>query len=435
MKIAIAGYGVEGKSSYSYFAALGNQVTILDEREHVDDLPPDAAVVLGAPAFSQLEDYDMVIRTPSLPPHRLGRARKVWSATNEFFAQCTTPIIGVTGTKGKGTTSSMINSILRASGRKTVLVGNIGLPALEMLDEANKADVVVYELSSFQLWDIERSPQVAVVLMIESDHLNVHANFDDYVRAKANIRKFQTEKDICFYHPTNEFSRRIAEASSLPNAHRYNDPSDQDSVCIEGEWFTVGDRQLLPAEAVQLPGRFNLENACAAISAVREFTWDLEKIEQGLRAFAGLDHRLKFVRTVKGVDYYDDSIATTPGSVVAAIKAFDSPKILILGGSSKGTTDFRPIAEAAKTGNIKAVILIGDQAEMIAKVLENVDTKIINLGSQVTMDDIVRIAQQEAARADVVILSPACASFDMFKSYSDRGDQFINAVDSLEESA
>jgi UDP-N-acetylmuramoylalanine--D-glutamate ligase len=430
MKIAIAGYGIEGKSSYAYFSSRGHDVTIVDERDSLDTIPEGARTLLGTGVFSKLNGFDMVIRTPSLSPRSVTTDGKIWSATNEFFAKCTTPIIGVTGTKGKGTVSSMVVSILRASNHKVVLVGNIGQPALELLDEANEADVVVYEMSSFQLWDLEKSPQVAVVLMIEPDHLDVHANFDEYIAAKANIRKYQTESDICFYHPTNVYSRQIAGSNIFPNAHRYNDRTEKDSIYVENGWFVENGSQRLSVDAVQIPGAHNLENACAAISAALRFTSNWGEIEEGLRSFHGLDHRLKFVRTVEGVSYYDDSIATTPGSAIAAVKAFSEPKIIILGGSSKGA-NFEEMAAVFSQSAIKTAILIGDQADVIETVLSAQNVPIVNLGSAVTMTDIVQVAAKQATAGDVVILSPACASFGMFKSYSDRGDQFIAAVNNL----
>lgn len=432
MKIAIAGYGLEGKSNYRYYKDRGD-VTIVDEGESLTDLPPGVPVILGQGAFEKLRDFDLVVRTAGLDPKKIKTNGKIWSATNEFFAQCKTQIVGVTGTKGKGTTASLIDSILRASGHKTVLVGNIGLPALDMLDAANRSDAVVYELSSFQLWDLERSPQVAVVLMIEPDHLDVHADMKDYISAKANIRRFQKKGDVCLYHPTNQYARQIVETNSEASAHRYNDPTDVDSVYINKDWFITGGEdcyiQLFQTDAVQLPGVHNLENACAAIMAVRQFTRDWSEIEQGLRDFKGLEHRLKLVGEMDGVMFYDDSIATTPGSAIAALKSFEQPKVIILGGSDKGVKYGELIGVCHDTG--ARVVAIGQTGAEIARLCRTEGVEAVELGAA-SMDDIVETAYGMAGDDGVVILSPASASFDMFKNYSDRGEQFISSVKRLE---
>lgn len=427
MKIAIAGYGIEGKVSYDYFKSQGNEVTILDERDHISQLPPNARVVLGESAFSSLEQFDMVVRTPSLPPARLKTAKKIWSATNEFFAKCPAPIIGVTGTKGKGTTASLIASILKQSGKKVHLLGNIGTPALEVLSEVLADDIVVYELSSFQLWDIERSPHTAVVLMIEPDHLDVHASFDEYVQAKQNIVRFQTKADRVIFTAENKYAAAIGVSS---HAMRIAIPTDETAHVQDG-YFWYGTQKLCPISSLKIPGEFNQTNACAAIAAAWPFVQDGDIISAGLSSFAGLPHRLRFVREVNGVSYYDDSIATTVGSAIAAIKAFDQPKIIILGGSSKGITNFDEVASTAASSGVKKVLLIGEQASKIQHALEMYDVDFENLGSRITMMRIVQRAGELVEPGDVVILSPACASYDMFKGYADRGDQFVQAVESL----
>jgi UDP-N-acetylmuramoylalanine--D-glutamate ligase len=429
MKIAIAGYGAEGKANYEYYATRG-EVTIVDEREKLEDMPPEANAILGKGAFEKLDGFDLVVRTAGLAPRKIKTDGKLWSATNEFFERCPAAIIGVTGTKGKGTTCSLIASILREAGETVRVVGNIGVPALAVLPEVKPTDIVVYELSSFQLWDIQKSPEIAVVLMIEPDHLDVHADFEEYVAAKANIRKFQTQNDVCFYHPTNPYARHIAEASSQPNAYRYGVADSPCSVYTENGNFMVDGSVICPVSALQLPGAFNVENACAAINAALEFNADYEAIERGLRAFSGLEHRLKFVREVAGVKYYNDSIATTPGSAMAAMKAFEQPKILILGGSGKGA-DFTELADVAAESTVKLALLMGSEADKIARHLEEKKVPVKNFGTDATMEAIVKAANERAEPGDVVVLSPACASFGMFKDYKDRGDQFVAAVEAL----
>ena len=409
MKIAIAGYGLEGKVSYRYWQERGDDdLTIIDEREQLDDVPDGAKTQLGQGAFDDLSGYDMVVRTAGLPPYKLQSAKKIWSATNEFFARCPAPIIGVTGTKGKGTTSSLIASILRAAGRTVHLVGNIGTPALEVLPGIESDDIVVFELSSFQLWDLEYSPQIAAVLMIEADHLNVHADLADYVAAKANIARHQTADDLLVYNQNNAISRQIADQS----------------VAKKAVYPFAIDEYL---ESLHLPGAHNRENASAAIAAVRELGISDEEIHRGLAGFTGLPHRLELVRHLDGVAYYNDSFSSAPSATIAAIRAFESPEIVVIGGIDKGA-DFSELAEViSQSHQIKVIMLIGEIRHKLASRLEETGKRTI-VSDAGTMPAIVDEARSHAEPGDIVILSPACASFDMFKNFNDRGDQFREVV-------
>lgn len=446
MNIAIAGYGVEGVSNYHYWAAdPTNTVTIVDERDELTDVPEGAATILGAGAFEKLGGFDLVIRTAGLDPSKIKTDGKIWSATNEFFAKCPATIVGVTGSKGKGTTASLIAAILEASGKKVWLVGNIGLASLDVLAQVQPSDIVVYELSSFQLWDAQKSPHVAVILYMEPDHLDVHHSMDDYVMAKANIRLHQRKDDICFYCPGNQYVDHIIAQPSpeygddpewRAGAHPYNQPgiAGVDYVTIEANTFFVhrgSSVTEISTDELKIPGEHNRQNAVAAIDAALVFGVSDGTIIKGLNSFHGLPHRLKFVREVGGVAYYDDSIATTPGSAIAALHAFEQPKLLILGGSAKGA-NFDELARTVAEADTKQVIVIGSEAPRIQQSLEAAGYRnIINLGSEAKMWDIVAKAHELAKAGDVVILSPACASFDMFKNYADRGDQFIAAVQAL----
>ena len=405
MNIAIAGYGQEGKASFTYWNKDGNVLTIVSEQDSILDAPEGVAMITGPDAFSKLAEFDLIIRSPGINPRKLPYGEKVWSATNEFFAQCQAPIIGVTGTKGKGTTSSFIASILRAAGKNVHLVGNIGTPALSELDSISSDDIVVYELSSFQLWDVKKSPHVAVVLMIEPDHLDVHDDMKDYIDAKANIVRYQTESDFVVYNQENELSKEIGERSAAK------------SITYP---FDIG----VLSDAVVLPGRHNVQNASAAVAAVREYVSDEAVIARGLSDFKGLPHRLKFVREVSGVRYYDDSIATTPGSAIAALRSFDEPKIIILGGHDKGA-DYSELIESCERA-AATVIAIGSNGDTIERLC--VEAGVPCVREEGDMRAIVQRANETAAEGSVVILSPAAASFDMFKSYADRGDQFVAAA-------
>lgn len=403
-------------------------MTIIDERHELSDAPAGTDMRLGPKAFENLADFDMVIRTASMPPEKLRGARKVWSTANEFFAHCPAPIIGITGTKGKGTTASLVASMLRSAGKTVHLIGNIGVPPLDELEKIQADDVVVYELSSFQLWDIEASPRIAVVLMIEPDHLDVHKNFEEYVEAKKNIVRYQTSNDSVVYYPANDYSRLIGE-SSLADKRPY--PSELFTSVRDGV-FWYGETELFSTEQLRLPGAHNMDNACAAINAVMALDSSISarSLSEGVHSFTGLPHRLKFVDEVGGVKFYDDSIATTPGSAIAAIQAFTQPKVVILGGSSKGA-DFSEVAQVAHDNNVTHAVLIGAEAPRIEQAFEGMGTRVVNLGESMAMPGIVQAAHSLTQPGDVVILSPACASFGMFKNYSDRGDQFIKAVELL----
>jgi len=433
MKIAIAGYGVEGEANYNYWTAQpGVDLTIVDESKAPKyPLPTGAKTILGAGAFEKLNGFDLVVRTAGLSPRKIKTDGKIWSATNEFFAKSPAPIIGVTGTKGKGTTSSMIQSILNAANKKNWLVGNIGTAALQTLDRIAATDVVIYEMSSFQLWDIERSPRVAVVLPIEPDHLNVHDDMQDYVTAKGGIRRYQKAGDVCVYHASNEYARAIAVSNQAAPMIRYGIEDDGGVYVKEGNFY-VREHIICSVDVMHVPGQHNIENACAAMTAVRQLGISDEAIAEGMRRFTGLPHRIELVRTLEGVGYYNDSFSSAPSASVAAIRSFTQPEIVILGGVDKGA-DFNELIDVIKAHhNIKEIILIGRIGPKLHSLMTEAGVTIpLTLLRVTTMPQIVEYVQGRTSAGDVVLLSPGCASFDMFKDFYDRGDQFRSVVNAL----
>lgn len=429
MKIAIAGYGVEGEASYQYFSKnRDNDITIVDENKPSLPLPQGVKTIIGDECFSKLQGFDLVVRTAGLAPYKIKTDGKVWSATNEFFDKCPCTIIGVTGSKGKGTTASLIASILEAAGDKVWLLGNIGTPALNVLDNIKPNDIVVYELSSFQLWDLQKSPHIAVVLFIEIEHQDVHRGLNEYVAAKSNITLHQTLDDTLIYNINNEHARRISESSK---AHLIGYLGGNATHVKDG-YFWHGEQKICSVRAIKLVGLHNQDNACAAIEAAWQFTQNPKIIEKGLGEFKGLPHRLQFVRKIQGVRYYDDSIATTPSSAIAALRSFGSEhKVIILGGSYKGS-DFSELANEMKKQDAYA-ILIGDEAKRIADSFIKANFSKFEIIENVKMSNIVKRVQELSKGSGIVLLSPAAASFGLFKNYIDRGNQFIQAVKKLEE--
>lgn len=429
MNIAIAGFGIEGKASYDYWNRDGNSLTIVDERENLDDLPEGASVLLGPGVFGKLQDFDMVLRTAGLSPRKIKTNGIIWTSTNEFFAKCPAKIIGVTGTKGKGTTSSLIAVMLQEAGKTVHLLGNIGLAALTVLDSIESDDAVVFEMSSFQLWDLDKSPHVAVITPIEADHLDVHDDFEDYVAAKANIVRFQSENDVVVAHVDNKIAQSIALTSF---ATQLSYPTQQ-AGHIVNEKFYVDESEICATSKLKIPGEHNVENACAALTAVWQFTQDIDALQRGLSSFEGLPHRIKLVRELNGVRYYDDSYSSAPAASIAAIRSFDEPKIVLLGGYDKGGSYDELATRIADSTSVKKVVLYGQTKQKIEHscIKMGVDEGLIDVCDSTNFREIIMHAKNITDAGDVVILSPGSASYDMFKNFSDRGEQFTNIVESL----
>ena len=444
MKIALIGFGLEAKSAYDYFKSIdqNNTFEIYDENPKSKIELPD-----GVKFFGDFHDFskiqaDLIVRTPAVNPSRLPKNAKITSVTNLFFEKCPAQIIGVTGSKGKGTVSSFIAEILRAAGLRVHLVGNIGLPALNELSKIQKDDAVIYELSSFQLWDVQKSPHIAILNNLEVDHLDVHDGFEDYVVAKMNIAKNQTENDFFIFNVENSIVLKNVENLKNQLKAELQPFQDYNLAHIQENYFLWGDEVLFETDILKIPGEHNQKNACAAMIAtfdfLREKGFQIEEIfdfwREGLSKFTGLPHRLKFVREFEGVRFYDDSIATTPGSAIAALNSFEKPKILILGGSNKGADLSELIEKISKMPEqeLRKVILMGVESSKLAQKLTQAGfERFINLGQETNMQEVVKTAFENAQSGDVVILSPAHASFDMFKSYVDRGEQFVENVNLL----
>jgi len=441
-KIAIVGFGKEGQSAYRFLKKTaefrGAEIWILDSDKKTK-VPAGAFSRLGDSYLENLEWFDIIIRSPGVKyyapeiQNAIKNGAEVTSPTKLFFKYArpiTKNIIGVTGTKGKGTTSALIAKILKASGKKVFLAGNIGAPALDLIPKLAKNSWVVLELSSFQLIDLTESPHIAVALMITSEHLNWHKNIKEYRTAKANIVNFQTARDFAVL--ARDYPASAAYASmTKAQAFMFSRATPvEKGVFVENGNFYFSDgkwkEKICGTKILKIPGRHNWENAGAAINVAKILRIPNAVIAKTLAQFTGLEHRLEFVAEKNGVRYYDDSYATTPETSIAAIAAFTEPKILILGGSSKGS-DFANLGKIiSRSKSVKAIIGIGAEWPLIKKQIRNPHVKFIE--GCMNMKAIVHAAAKIAQPGDVVLLSPACASFDMFENYSDRGDQFKAAV-------
>lgn len=431
MKVAILGYDSEGRSSYDYYAAAGHELTILDQ-DSGKVVPDGASSVLGDGYLNDLGRFDLIVRTAGLPPAKIFAANpglspdKITTQINEFFRVCPTRnIIGVTGTKGKGTTSTLIFQMLTASGLRAHLAGNIGIPVLNLLPNLTADDWVVLELSSFQLTDARYSPIIAVCLMVVPEHLNWHIDEADYLAAKAQLFAHQQPSDIAIYYADSLRSQQIVSVSPAKHLPYGRLPG----ATVDGHTISISGQTICKNDELKLLGSHNWQNVCAALTTVWCVIQNVEACRQVLTSFSGLKHRLELVRSLNGVDYYDDSFGTTPETAIVALQAFRQPKVVILGGSDKGA-DYDELARTVKNSNVRQVLLIGEQAGRIQSALEAARFQDFMPGGT-TMSAIVSTARDVAQPGDVVLLSTGCASFDMFLNYKDRAAQFSAAVRAL----
>jgi UDP-N-acetylmuramoylalanine--D-glutamate ligase len=431
MKIAILGYGEQGRSAYEHWRD-GNEITVCDENKEVS-LPEDVGRKLGTAYLQGLDGFDLIVRSPSIYPRGIVEANspaileKVTTVTNEFFKVCPSKnIIGVTGTKGKGTTSTLIAKMLEADGKRVHLGGNIGTPPLDLLkNNIGQDDWVVLELANFQLIDLRYSPPIAICLMVASEHLDWHDNQDEYFESKTQLFRHQTNKDYAIYFAENETSKRIAGVGSGRKIPYYALPG----AAVQDDKIVIGGQSICKVGELKLLGRHNWQNVCAAVTAVWQISQNVDAMRSVLTTFSGLEHRLELVRELNGVRYYDDSFGTAPETAIVAIQAFDEPKVIILGGSDKGA-DYKQLAETVAAGNIRKVLLIGKQGPRIGAALKSVGFENTMPGGA-TIEEIAATARARAQPGDVVLLSTACASFDMFNNYKDRGEKFKTAVQAL----
>lgn len=459
MRIAILGFGREGRSILKFLARQPRyhvtEIWILDKNTKLNTPRNSHFKIshrLGKNYLKNLDKFDIVFRSPGVPYNlpqiqkALKRGVKFSSASKLFFENSPTKnIIGVTGTKGKGTTCTLLYEILKnclpaeavakAGGADVMLAGNIGKSPLEILPKLKSDTWVVLELSSFQLQDLEQSLKIAAVLDIFPDHLDSHKNFKEYIEAKTNIGRFQTKQDKIFYFADNKNSAWIANQS----------PAQK--IPVE-----PGAVNLPP---LKIPGAHNRKNAAMAKTVALSLDCPEHAVDRIIADYKGMEHRLEFVRRIKPhsnvlenvrINFYNDSASTNPQTAAAAVLAFSNtlnakpyPLVLIAGGKDKNL-DYKPLSQAIKkSGNVQAVILFGENKRKIKKALVNSKRE---LGIYVTdnLKSAINTAFKQAKSLItsycplvIVIFSPGSASFDMFKDYQDRGEKFKKIVKSLKK--
>lgn len=447
-RILILGLGREGLETYRFLRAQfpANPLGIAD-RLPIDRLAPEVQTAIGKDRtlvthlgdgyLSALTSYDVVVRSPGVPliTPAIAAAEsagvRITSHTEIFLANCPGTTIGITGTKGKSTTASLIDAILRSGGLDAHLVGNIGTPPLGLLPRLNAQSYLVLELSSYQLDGIRRSPHVAVLLNVVPEHLDLHGGFDNYVRAKENITRFQTAYGILVYNAMYPIPRELAAATK---ARRL--AFSLEAVTPPGSYLDSGQlvycaqsgvaEPIMPVGDVTLPGRFNLQNVLAAITVGRVLGVSRDAIARAVHDFRPLAYRLERVGAWRGVTFYDDPLATIPEATIAALDALGGEvATVLLGGYDRGL-DMSKLARRLRQSEVKTVILFPQSGARIRAAIEREYQGATLPTSFETSDmcEAISFTYANTPPGRICLHSPASPSFGLFKDYAERGDLF-----------
>ncbi|HPQ80780.1 MAG TPA: UDP-N-acetylmuramoyl-L-alanine--D-glutamate ligase [bacterium] len=450
-RVLIVGLGKSGAAAARFLSARGASLAVVDSKSP-DELRDaagslkglDIELSLGGSDAKLFDSAQMIVASPGVPgdlPGILSAAARGVPVIGELelaLSELERPVVAITGTNGKTTTTTLVGHLLRESGMRTCVAGNIGTPLLDLLDEAMSADVVVLEVSSFQIETTPSlSPRIGILLNATPDHLDRHGSFDAYVECKAAMISNVKADGFSIFNAADD---RVASAVAAVKSRLV--PFDATGRVLArnegriGAWYEDGDLLVrvrqgdavrFPLSRVKLEGMHNRENMLAALAAAMLCGAEPSKLRRALDAFSGLPHRMELVGECMGVRFYDDSKGTNVGATVRAIEAFAEPVVLIAGGLSKGA-DFASLAVYAE-GRVKRAVLIGEAAADLERAFAG---KVESLRAK-TMEEAVGLAAGAAEPGDVVLLSPACASFDMFRDYAHRGEAFTGAVRRLSE--
>lgn len=401
-KILILGMGREGRDTLDFLRKKFPKKVfgVGDKNEKLKDIKKSVEWHLGQNYLKAIKDYDVIIKSPGIPfkevkPY-LKKNQIITSQTELFFDNHKGLIVGVTATKGKSTTTSLIYEILKCGGLKTYLVGNIGKPVLKLLSSTKDEYVYVYELSSHQLFHLKKSPKIAIFLNVFPEHLDYYKDFQEYVDAKANITKYQNEDDFLIYNSDNKIVKEIAKKSKAIK------------IPIKGEYYEL--------------------NKTAAKEVGKLFKIPEKIIDKTIKNFKSLDHRMELVGTFKGITFYNDSLSTIPEATIYALKFLKNKvQTIMLGGFDRGL-DFKNLAQEISKSNIKNVILFPTTGEIILKELNKIKGVKINHFFVDNMDDAVKIAYEQTPKNSVCLLSTASPSFGIFKDYKEKGELFKKYV-------
>ena len=435
-RIAVLGLGVSNRPLVRLLLEFGCDVTGCDRtpREKLDaevlELETLGCQLRCGDTYLEGVEADVLFRTPGMHPGNPAiralaeKGAYVTSEMEVFFEVCPCNLIAVTGSDGKTTTTTLISEMLKADGKTVWLGGNIGTPLLPLVRQMKKGDFAVVELSSFQLMDMRRSPQVAVITNLAPNHLDVHKDMEEYVEAKKNIFAFQNESGLLVLNHDNAITDAFTGNGKTVKFSRQGTAH----VCLNGDTITRGGEEVLKTSDILLPGVHNIENYMAAIAAVEGLVSD-ETICTVAQNFGGVEHRIELVRIKDGVRFYNDSIASSPSRTIAGLRSFKEKVILIAGGYDKHIP--YDVLGPEVCEHVKKLFLCGATASQIRSAVENCDMEQPEMYDCGDFESAVRAAAAAAREGDVVLMSPASASFDQFKNFMVRGEFFKKIVKEL----
>ena len=438
-KIAVLGLGVSNRPLVRLLLEYGCDVTGCDKtpREKLDQEVLDLEALgcklsLGESYLDGVE-ADVLFRTPGVHPMNPAicalrdRGAQVTSEMEVFFEVCPCHTIAVTGSDGKTTTTTLISEMLKAAGKTVWLGGNIGTPLLPLVRDMKEEDFAVVELSSFQLMDMERSPQRALITNLAPNHLDIHKDMEEYVQAKKNIFRFQDQNGLLILNADNDYTSQFRGNGRTEFFSRQG----KAHVCIENGVICRDGEQVLPVEDILIPGVHNVENYMGAIAMVEGLVPD-EVIRKVAKTFGGVEHRIELVRIKDGVRFYNDSIASSPSRTIAGLRSFREKVILIAGGYDKHIP--YDVLGPEICAHVKKLYLGGATGPKIRAAVENCpayDPGALEIHDCGTFDPAVRAAAASAEPGDVVLMSPASAAFDQFKNFMVRGEHYKKLVKEL----
>lgn len=424
-KVLILGFGREGKSTFELLKDFDCEIGISDKNLIPSDEIKDYPLYIGENYLDALKDYDIIMKSPGVILLDLideETKKKITSQTDLLLRFCDNQIIGITGTKGKSTTSSLVYHILKECGYETMLIGNIGIPPLMCIDEFTPETVIVCEMSCHQLEYVKASPDIAVLLNIYEEHLDHYVDFEAYSNAKKNIYAYQDETDTLIYN-IECADDKLKSAKCDKISASYDVPSD--IYISENSMSIMGVEIPLSRIKTHLIGRHNLYNIGVALACAVTAGCELEKAIDSIESFKGLEHRLEFVSKVNNIEYINDSISTIPLATINALKAFDNVDTLIIGGMDRGIS-YDILVDFLRTYPLKNLILLKDSGYRIGDMLGETNFTVYRAKD---LADAVDFAARNAVKR--VVLSPAAASYGFYKNFEERGMHFKELVNAL----